>query len=369
MGYSYPGREMVLLHLLLLSVFRVSAQYPQYKVVVGGSHTCVMFNSTVVRCFGDNQYGQYGDGGTTLTNSAPGSFMNLDLTGGRTVKGFFGSSGYASFVVYTDNTVLAVPHSVLSDTESSYRRVEAFPILTYSFRGTVTPHPTLLTSPSLNSIPGVVDDIKVGCPEINMKLSRFNQEFANILAPPSQEMGGNLYGQIGDGTQTHRPTPVAVSSLSNVSFVTGGGYHTCAIHSGGNLSCWGRNTWGQCGNGRMISAETTPQHVPLPAAATKVALARAVSCALLSTQRIMCWGENTYGVVGDGTYINRTSPRYVDVSSSERFSDISAGFHHICAVKADGCGIMCWGSNTFGQLGVGSNTAQNKPVGTLTAHW
>eukprot|EP00466_Bigelowiella_natans_P012936 jgi/Bigna1/83435/fgenesh1_pg.108_\ len=414
MGYSYPGREMVLLHLLLLSVFRVSAQYPQYKVVVGGSHTCVMFNSTVVRCFGDNQYGQYGDGGTTLTNSAPGSFMNLDLTGGRTVKGFFGSSGYASFVVYTDNTVQCCGIGYLA-------------ILGYSsFRSTVTPHPTLLTSPSLNSIPGVVDDIKVGwfvacalttAGTVHCWGCVKHGEWGNGTVPsqaqgtpsnvilPSQRYalsigvggmgsntidgfsiqtrgtacavlddhslvcwGGNLYGQIGDGTQTHRPTPVAVSSLSNVSFVTGGGYHTCAIHSGGNLSCWGRNTWGQCGNGRMISAETTPQHVPLPAAATKVALARAVSCALLSTQRIMCWGENTYGVVGDGTYINRTSPRYVDVSSSERFSDISAGFHHICAVKADGCGIMCWGSNTFGQLGVGSNTAQNKPVGTLTAH-
>lgn len=73
--------------------------------------------------------------------------------------------------------------------------------------------------------------------------------------------GGNWEGQLGDGTRDQRLTPVDVVGLSSgVAALAAGGYHTCALTTGGGMKCWGNDLRGQSGQG-TVTYRTTPVDV------------------------------------------------------------------------------------------------------------
>jgi len=82
------------------------------------------------------------------------------------------------------------------------------------------------------------------------------------------------------------------------------------------------------------------------------------TCSLSSLGIVQCWGQNTFGQVGDGTQSNRAIP--VMVQLGNRAFDVSAGKQHTCALILPGKAV-CWGQNTWGQLGDGTNSATNVP--------
>ena len=179
--------------------------------------------------------------------------------------------------------------------------------------------------------------------------------------------GSNDSGQIGDGTSgINRLSPVAVSGLSNAVAIAAGDAHTCALMAGGTVRCWGLNTSGQLGNGTFSSSS-----IPIPvsnltnvvAIAAGGGIGNSHTCALLANGTVRCWGANGSGQVGDGTTSVRTSP--VPVRVHGLFTDfnlfnavsIAVGEFHSCALLADG-NARCWGANGSGQLGNGTLTPQ-----------
>jgi alpha-tubulin suppressor-like RCC1 family protein len=128
---------------------------------------------------------------------------------------------------------------------------------------------------------------------------------------------------------------------------------SCAITVGGVLACWGRNTYGEVGDGTSIDRATPVVIDALPTVAS-VAVADYHTCIVTTSQAAWCWGRNTSGQIGDGTTVNHSTPVGVWGLSSSIVS-ITAAVRHSCALRTDST-VQCWGDNGAGQLGDGSTT-------------
>ena len=173
--------------------------------------------------------------------------------------------------------------------------------------------------------------------------------------------GNNAYGQLGDGTATSHLTPVDVVGLtSGVQALDAGDDHTCAIDGEGGVKCWGDNRAGELGDGTQLSRLSPIDVVGLDGGTRAVSAGGSFTCALNVNGGVKCWGGNSVGQLGDGTTTLRLTP--VDVMSlSAGASAVSAGGAHACALTAGG-GVKCWGFNNYGQLGDGTITWRLTPV-------
>ena len=159
------------------------------------------------------------------------------------------------------------------------------------------------------------------------------------------------------------------SSGSTISIGTGrvavavavGFDHACAILDDASLICWGGNSAGQLGDGTTTDS-STPASVALGAGRTAAAIAagQAHTCAILDNASLMCWGSNSHGQLGDGTTTDSSSPASVDVGSGRYAVALSGGRYHSCAILDDGS-VKCWGYNGYGNLGIGSGSSTSSP--------
>ena len=184
--------------------------------------------------------------------------------------------------------------------------------------------------------------------------------------------GRNSYGQLGNGTTANSATPVDVTGLtSGVAMVSAGGTHTCAVTTAGAVKCWGRNMNGQLGNASSANSLTPVDVVGLGSGATSVSAGGTYSCAVTGAGAAVCWGDNHFGQLGNGDPTNTSTLTPVGVyGMSTGVSAISAGNGHTCALRtATGGttpGAKCWGSGAVGQLGNGGNSVSNAPVTVST---
>jgi alpha-tubulin suppressor-like RCC1 family protein len=199
-----------------------------------------------------------------------------------------------------------------------------------------------------------------------------------ILSDTSVQCWGNDYeGELGVGNLTNlqSTTPVAVSGLTGVSALAMGGNHTCALLSGGAVECWGENTYGQLGNGTTTGPDTSTGGEPCnptPAAVANLPTATAVvagnghTCALLAGGAVWCWGENASGQLGNGS-MGANVPTPTAVPGLTGVTALTAGGAHTCAVLTGGT-VECWGEGGNGELGNGmmSDSATPVAVSTLT---
>lgn len=177
--------------------------------------------------------------------------------------------------------------------------------------------------------------------------------------------GRNDRGQLGDGTNANRLMPAAVTGGLSFEIVTAGGFdigHTCGIIAGGAAYCWGDNERGQLGIG---TTDLAPHPVPglVSGGLTFVSLTAGLgrhTCALTDVGAAYCWGENTFGALGDGSGADKSSP--VVVSGGLVFDQLIAGgfIGHTCGLSDAGA-AYCWGENERGQVGDGSTTDRSSP--------
>lgn len=176
--------------------------------------------------------------------------------------------------------------------------------------------------------------------------------------------GMNEFGQLGDGTTNTRGVPAVVVGLhGGVEAITAGHFHTCAVSSAGAATCWGRNHGGQLGDGSQIDRLVPVPVSGLASGAHEIKAGDAHTCVRLGSGALQCWGLNTFGQLGDGTTVDRLTPTQVS-GLTTGMKTVSAGGGSTCALTTLGAAV-CWGKNSLGQLGDGSQIDRSLPVAVV----
>jgi alpha-tubulin suppressor-like RCC1 family protein len=173
--------------------------------------------------------------------------------------------------------------------------------------------------------------------------------------------GDNTYGELGSGTTSTSSYGSAnkarlVPGLTNATQISIGWKHGCALVSDGTVFCWGSNASAQIGNGSPGSTIAAPSQVTGLTGVTAISAGTEHTCARKSDGTIWCWGSGPDGELGDGVCHDYTAgcasavPGPTQAVGVANATEIYAAISHTCALISDGT-LMCWGDNTYGQLG------------------
>lgn len=134
----------------------------------------------------------------------------------------------------------------------------------------------------------------------------------------------------------------------------------CLLEVDGSVLCWGRNHVGQLGKGDSVgnggtnSAEAV-EVTGLTGNAIAIAAGFSHSCALLQDGSVMCWGRNTYGQLGTGDFVSpKPTAQAININALNSVTLLAVGGDNSCAIGtgANGSGLYCWGKNSAsGQVG------------------
>ncbi len=295
-------------------------------IVAAFGHTCALTSGGGVKCWGYNRFGQLGSG-TTTTSSVP-----VDVAGLASGVTAIAAGAYHSCALTSGGGVKCWGWNSLGQLGNGSTTDSLTPVDVAGLASGVTAIATgAYHSCALTSGGGV------NC------------------------WGNNLVGQLGNGTILDSLTPVDASGLtSGISAIAAGHTHTCALTSGRGATCWGYNSYGKLGNGSTIRSPIPVDVSGLTSGVIAIAAGGYHTCAVTSGGGVKCWGYNGYGRLGNGTTIN--SSVTVDVAGlASGVRGIAAGLAHTCALTSGG-GVKCWGWNSSGQLGTGRSTNSRVPV-------
>jgi alpha-tubulin suppressor-like RCC1 family protein len=278
-------------------------------IAAGQNHTCALTASGGVKCWGDNLYGELGDG-TFTRRSTPVDVQGL-------------ASGFSAIATgYRHTCALTASGGVKC--------------WGYNVYGQLGDGTTISRSTPVDVI-GLASGVSAIA-------TGYGHTCAVTTSGGVKCWGYNENGQLGDGTTIDRSTPVDVQGLaSGVTAVAAGNLHTCALTTSGWVKCWGYNVYGQLGDGTSTSRFVPVDVQGLTSGASTIAAGYFHTCVLTTSSGVKCWGDNEYGQLGDGTIYSRSTPEDVQ-GLTDGISAISTGGYHTCALTASG-GVKCWGDN------------------------
>jgi alpha-tubulin suppressor-like RCC1 family protein len=295
-------------------------------VAAGKSHSCVVLNDGAVACWGDNQFGQLGDG---------------RMTGSNVPVNVVGVSDAAMIVAGWGHTC-------------AVSRIGQVKCWGYNKNGELGNGST-----QDSSVP--VDVIGLSSGVIALEAGD-DHTCAVTGAGRVMCWGYNEFGQLGDGTTESRSVPVEAQAITGrIRSVAAGWGHTCVLTEDNGVKCWGNNQLGQLGYGQEADYRFTPVDVlEMGRGVAEITADGGSTCARTAGGGIKCWGNNKYGQLGDGTAELRNQP--VSVAGLNRNAvRVAMGWNHGCAVAWNG-ELRCWGWNYYGQLGDGTKTSRLEPV-------
>jgi alpha-tubulin suppressor-like RCC1 family protein len=175
--------------------------------------------------------------------------------------------------------------------------------------------------------------------------------------------GYNNFGKLGNGIESESNVPVDVAwdnAWGGVVAIAAGGRFTCALTTSGGVKCWGENQRGELGNGTTTDSATPVDVIGLESGVVGITAGGYHACAVTTGGGLKCWGQNARGQLGNGTTTDSAAP--VDVIGlTSGVAGVDAGFLYTCAWTDEGK-AKCWGRNLEGQLGDGTTTDRSTPV-------
>ncbi|MEZ5157227.1 MAG: fibronectin type III domain-containing protein [Candidatus Nanopelagicales bacterium] len=313
-------------------------------ITAGLSHSCVVADGQAY-CWGDNTFGQLGDNSTT-DSKVPVAVNTAGALAGKTLSAI--SAGRHHTCTVADGQAYCWGYNGGGELGNNSTTDSKVPV-------------AVNTAGALSG--KTVSTIYAG-------------DFHTCVVADGQAYcwGYNNYGELGDNTTTNSKVPVAVNTAGAlagkaVTEITAGYFHTCVVASG-QAYCWGANSSGQLGDNT-----TTDSKVPVAVNTAGPLAGRMVTAitagyfhtCVVAERRASCWGDNTYGELGDNSITNSKVPvaaSTAGVLASRTVTEITAGAYHTCAA-ADGR-AFCWGANGVGQLGNNATANSYVPIAVDT---
>ena len=357
-------------------------------VSAGYGHTCALLTGGGVKCWGDGDYGQMGNGATAdqttpvdVTGLGSASVISAGryhtcalVSGGVKCWGRNGNGQLGNGLTENSSTPVDVTglgsgvSAVSAGSDHTCARLDSGAMKCWG-RG---------ATGRLGDGSGDQHETPVDVSGMGSSVTSIGAGAAHTCAIHSTEgvkcWGWNYRGEVGDGTDMTRMTPVSVYNMGagTADRIFTGTDATCAIMASTNLKCWGNNNFGQLGIG-ATSRITTPTTVAgLSATVTMAGAGDGSSCAA-NSDGFYCWGSNEWWLLADGIQLNTTAPTSV-TGLSTHVIDFDGTYEHVCVVNdvdGDARGAaLCWGRNHRGQLGDGTTQDRSSPtqVAGLTDH-
>jgi hypothetical protein len=331
------------LHTFGPPTFSTSALEVFNGIFPGRSHTCGLTIPDVsVLCWGSNSVGQAGGPVAGADRLLPGLLSAWGASGYSLFRSLGDHSCGRREVSYGRSGTVSTLRcwGLAPDGTQAYNVPTDVPLSAYQF-------PELKESALDGALVHRTDGALHAC-----AVSSLNTIFC---------LGRNDHGQLGDGTTTDRTAPVPVVGNATGWFapVVLGESHTCARARAGGAYCWGRNDAGQLGDGSNVD-RSTPVAISGGIAFTSLVAGVVHTCGLTAAGSAYCWGSNADGQLGIGTIGGSASTPQL-VVGGRTFVSIAVGDHHSCGVIANGL-AYCWGRNDHGQLGDGTRTNRGAPT-------
>jgi len=291
----------------------------------GGAHTCALLNTGGLQCWGANDKGQLGDG-TSDKRLTPVDVARL----GSGVKALSAGAAHTCALLASGATNCWGSNSRGQLGNST---------------GLSSPNPAEVFVGRANV--GLSTGGDVSCV----------QDSKGVVSC----WGSNQNELFGNATVADRPSPAPVSGLDpGASSVQVGTSHACALLASGAVRCWGKNSSGELGDGSKFTSSQPVEVSMLLPGTKKLAVGGLHTCALASTGEIQCWGARIPGVATSGSQSGNLIPILVEGLGAS-IIDLAAGKGSSCALLEEG-EIRCWGTNESGQLGDGSLETRYPPA-------
>jgi len=338
---------------------------------------CALLDDTTLKCWGDNNYGQLGQGDEEDRGDDPDEMGDnlpaIDLGTGRTAVAI-GTGADHICALLDDATV-----KCWGDNGQGQLGQDG---TDRNDRG---------------DDPGEMGDnlaaVDLGIGRTASAIS-VGGEYTCVILGDTKALcwGRNRYGQLGQGDNARRggtASPIFASAAQAASLGTGrtataistGAYHSCALLDDATVKCWGNNWAGQLGLGDTdyrgddpdeMGDNLTAIDLGTGRTATAIHTSDSHSCALLDDATVKCWGYNWSGQLGQGDQQTRgdgagemgDNLTAVDLGTGRTATTISTSAYHSCALLDDAT-VKCWGSNEYGQLGLGDTDGRGDGAGEM----
>lgn len=275
----------------------------------GGTNTCAVLGDHSLWCWGNNDYGQIGDG-TTTTRLLPVPITSL----GTGVAAVTCGSNQQTCALMLDQTVRCWGDNSIGSLGDGTTTSSPIPVTVTGLAGVVELHTGAGFTCARKG------DGSVWC------------------------WGDNSMGELGDGTTTDRSIPVIVTGVGTSAVeLVGGWLHACIRRADGTVWCWGDNGSGALGDGTFTNA-TDPVQVSGLTGATAIRAGAYDTCAIKSDGTFWCWGYNHDGQMNDGTTNSIGVPEQLTALGSS-VAQSAEGFSASFALKLDGT-VWYWGYGT-----------------------